>query len=76
MNTQNPTKRPSPDKGEPLPQKRKSPRGCVRKADAVLITAWVPESLSEAIAAAVTKMDTDRSKFMRRAIRHELERIA
>ena len=44
-------------------------RGIVRKSRSVLVTAWVPKDLAEALDAQVEKQDTDRSKLLRRALR-------
>lgn len=52
------------------------PRGAVHREGSTLITAWVPRTLADRIAAAVEAADTDRSKFVRRAIRQELDRSA
>jgi predicted transcriptional regulator len=54
--------------------KHRSPRGSLTKAGSVLTTVWIPSDLHARLAAAVSSQDTDRSKFMRRAIRAELER--
>lgn len=48
------------------------PRGAVRKEDSVMVTVWIPKPLLAAIDAAVATQDTDRSKFVRTAVRREL----
>ncbi len=49
-------------------------RGSVTKERAKLVNLWVPHSLLPALAAAVIKLDTDRSKFIRVAMREKLVR--
>lgn len=49
-------------------------RGAVRKQDSRLVTVWVPERLVPFIDKGVAKEDSDRSKFIRNAIREKLER--
>ena len=47
-------------------------RGSVRKAESRMITVWVPRSLIPIIDQGLAKLDTDRSKFIRNAIREKL----
>lgn len=48
------------------------PRGAVRKESSVMVTVWIPKPLLDAIDAAVASQDTDRSKFVRKAVRNQL----
>ena len=50
-------------------------RGSTRKAGTKLLTVWVPEAMAEAVDAAVIKLDSDKSKFAREAIREKLARL-
>ena len=43
-------------------------RGAVKRDDYVFVGAWVPESWMPRIDAAIRAQDTDRSKFLRRAL--------
>ena len=54
--------------------RRRSPRGAVHQAGSKLITTWVPTGLDDLMTQAINKLDLDRSKFVRRAIRNELGR--
>jgi metal-responsive CopG/Arc/MetJ family transcriptional regulator len=47
-------------------------RGAVRKDQSRLMTVWIPVGLLPFLDAAVKAEDTDRSKFVRRAIREKL----
>ena len=49
-------------------------RGAVTKAGSELVTVWVPNALLEGLKRAVFVLDTDRSKFVRAAIREKLGR--
>lgn len=49
-------------------------RGSVTKEQARLINVWIPTNLLPPIDRAVDKLDTDRSKFIRLAIREKLSR--
>ena len=46
----------------------------VKKKDSKLITVWVPKELLPPLAQGVLKTDSDRSKFVRNAIREKLAR--
>lgn len=37
-----------------------------------MVTVWIPKPLLDAIDAAVASQDTDRSKFVRKAVRNQL----
>lgn len=50
-------------------------RGCVTKDESRLINVWVPIILIPAIDEAVRVTDTDRSKFIRAAVREKIERL-
>lgn len=50
-------------------------RGTVRKSRSTLVTVWVPHHVVGALDAAVEVEDSDRSKFMRRALREKLSRL-
>ena len=49
-------------------------RGALKTAHSEMISLWIPKALLAAIDAAVTDEDSDRSKFVRRAIRKHLSR--
>lgn len=49
-------------------------RGLIRKPDARLLTVWVPNQLLPLLDRGVDKTDSDRSKFVRTAIREKLAR--
>lgn len=49
-------------------------RGAVRKETARLIAVWVPKEMDAALNTAVQQLDTDRSKFVREAIREHTRR--
>lgn len=49
-------------------------RGAVIKSESRLITLWVPTPLIPLIERGVHKVDSDRSKFIRNAIREKLLR--
>ena len=44
------------------------PRGAVKRDEHVFVGAWVPESWMPRIDAVIRAQDTDRSKFLRRAL--------
>lgn len=46
----------------------------MRIKNATLVTVWIPEQLKTSLGRAVQITDTDRSKFVRHAIREKLER--
>ena len=47
-------------------------RGAIRKRDSELVALWVPKALVDAMDSAVNKEDSDRSKFIRRALRRHI----
>ena len=49
-------------------------RGSTRKKESALLTVWVPEPYFPLIERGVRQIDTDRSKFVRAAIREKLAR--
>ena len=49
-------------------------RGAVQKDESTLLTVWVPRPYFPLIERGVRKTDTDRSKFVRAAIREKLAR--
>jgi metal-responsive CopG/Arc/MetJ family transcriptional regulator len=49
-------------------------RGSITKAESRMLTIWVPEQLIPKIDAGVRVCDSDRSKFIRNAIREKLAR--
>ncbi|WP_193214954.1 ribbon-helix-helix protein, CopG family [Luteolibacter marinus] len=49
-------------------------RGAVTKDESHLVTVWVPIPVVAGIDAAVKRRDTDRSKWIREAIREKAER--
>lgn len=48
-------------------------RGAVKKSEAKLIPVWMPIPMIAALAEAVQELDTDRSKFIRQAIREKIQ---
>jgi hypothetical protein len=56
------------------PIKKRQTRGAVRKDDSHFIGLWIPEDAVRAIDHAVQTLDTDRSKFIRLAIREAIRR--
>lgn len=46
--------------------------GRIRKSEARLLNVWVPKDLFPLIDQAVRALDTDRSKFVRNAIREKI----
>jgi len=55
-------------------QQKTSPK--TRRGNSVFIGAWVPEGMAEAVDIAVTVLDLDRSKFLRRALEEKVSRAA
>lgn len=51
-------------------------RGSIKKEDCKQIPLWVPETMVPLIDQAVQLEDSDRSKFIRNAIREKLARTA
>lgn len=51
-------------------------RGAIRKSQSHLIAVWVPINLATAIDRVVERDDTDRSKFVREAIREHVAKKA
>ncbi len=49
-------------------------RGAVKKNESRLLTVWIPDSFERPIQQAVAMGDTDKSKFVRNAIREKLAR--
>jgi metal-responsive CopG/Arc/MetJ family transcriptional regulator len=50
-------------------------RGSVRKRDSELVALWIPKPIVDAIDRAVITEDSDRSKFIRRAVRTRIESL-
>jgi metal-responsive CopG/Arc/MetJ family transcriptional regulator len=50
-------------------------RGSVNKANSELVALWVPLPLLNALDRAVTHEDSDRSKFIRRAVRNRVSEM-
>jgi hypothetical protein len=49
-------------------------RGAVKKSSSRLLTVWIPEALESNLAHGAAKEDSDKSKFVRNAIREKLAR--
>ena len=49
-------------------------RGIVKKSESRLLTVWIPEQLDERLTLGVAMEDSDKSKFVRNAIREKLAR--
>lgn len=47
-------------------------RGATKRSDCTFVGVWVPKIMEEQIDDAVSKLDLDRSKFLRRAIEEKL----
>jgi metal-responsive CopG/Arc/MetJ family transcriptional regulator len=47
-------------------------RGSVQKTESELVALWIPKQLLEALDDAVNREDSDRSKFIRNALRSKL----
>lgn len=50
-------------------------RGAVQNKKAQLLGAWLPDAMIEQLDRAVVEYDTDRSKFVRAAIREKLIKL-
>jgi metal-responsive CopG/Arc/MetJ family transcriptional regulator len=50
-------------------------RGSVTKSKSRMLTIWVPETLIPYIDVGVRSCDSDRSKFIRNAVREKLARL-
>ena len=50
-------------------------RGAVSKKNSRLVGIWMPHTIDEAVNHAVTRLDLDRSKFIRIAVREKLARV-
>lgn len=50
-------------------------RGATNKDSSKMINIWVPEALLPLIQEGVRKEDSDRSKFVRSAVREKLQRL-
>ena len=48
-------------------------RGSIKKRDSELVALWIPKRVVEAIDLAIIREDSDRSKFIRRAVRTRIE---
>lgn len=49
-------------------------RGSVRKRSSEMVALWIPRSLVCALDRGVKKLDSDRSKFIRAALREKINR--
>ena len=58
------------------PQRKRMQRGAVSTANAEILAAWIPKDLAKQLDAAVRALDTDRSKFLRAAVREHLTRLS
>lgn len=47
-------------------------RGAIKKAESTLVNVYFPDPLLKHVDGAVVELDTDRSKFMRQAVREKL----
>ncbi len=56
------------------PNPKKHRRGAVSQRESQLIAVWVPEEMFALLEKAVINLDTDRSKFVREAIREHTRR--
>lgn len=53
-------------------KRAKQKRGAVSKDNATLVSLWIPREALELMDSVVNSQDTDRSKFIRRAIQEAL----
>jgi metal-responsive CopG/Arc/MetJ family transcriptional regulator len=51
-------------------------RGTVKTKEAEMVAVWLPKPLAAALDVGVQKTDSDRSKFIRAALREKIERDA
>ena len=49
-------------------------RGAGRNSDRIFVGAWLPTAMVEALDAAVTQQDSDRSKFIREALKDKVKK--
>jgi hypothetical protein len=54
---------------------RKIKRGALSRKDAIFVGGWVPKPMAEAIDRAVRQLDSDRSKFLRRALEEKIAKF-
>jgi metal-responsive CopG/Arc/MetJ family transcriptional regulator len=52
----------------------KHKRGAIKKASSSFLGLWLPLGVADAIDQQVVREDSDRSKFVRKAIKEKLER--
>jgi len=57
-----------------MKQRKQMNRGAVKTAESEFVAAWIPKSLVREIDAAVQRLDSDRSKFLRAAAREKIAR--
>jgi metal-responsive CopG/Arc/MetJ family transcriptional regulator len=50
-------------------------RGSIKKEESGLVALWIPRAMLNAIDHAVACEDSDRSKFIRRAVRRKLQEM-
>lgn len=55
------------------PSPKPNKRGALHKEGSVFIAAWVPAEIAEILDREVQNQDSDRSKIIRRALRHHLK---
>jgi metal-responsive CopG/Arc/MetJ family transcriptional regulator len=54
----------------------KNQRGAVKKATSKFLGVWLPDNVVEILDQAIVRQDSDRSKFVRTAIKEKLQREA
>jgi metal-responsive CopG/Arc/MetJ family transcriptional regulator len=50
-------------------------RGSLTKTNSKLVALWIPQEMAAALNEAVKREDTDRSKFIRRALRNQFHKL-
>jgi metal-responsive CopG/Arc/MetJ family transcriptional regulator len=58
-----------------MKRRKRVQRGAVSTAEAEILAAWIPKDLAKQLDQAVRILDTDRSKFLRAAVRERLARM-
>ena len=56
--------------------KRKTKRGPAPGGESEFIGVWIPKALAALLDRAVQRMDSDRSKVLRAAVREKLDRVS
>jgi metal-responsive CopG/Arc/MetJ family transcriptional regulator len=57
-----------------MSERKQMKRGAGRNSDRIFVGAWLPTAMVEALDAAVTQQDSDRSKFIREALKDKVKK--